>query len=80
MAQTTSSATKVRSISATPTQLVTPGSVGRLDSMHHALKMGDQNIGVLQQNLTGIYNVVGTLEQKMHNLSQNGTAQLIKYS
>ena len=48
--------------------------------MHHALNMGDQNIGVLQQTLTGFCNVVGTLEQKMHYLSQHDTAQSIKDS
>ena len=35
---------------------------------------------VLQQTLTGICNVVVTLEQKMYHFSQNGTAQLIKVS
>ena len=80
MAQATSAAAKVGSISATLTQLVNPGAGGRLYSMHHALNMGDQNIGVLQQTLTGLCNVVGTLEHKIHYLSQNGTAQLIKYS
>ena len=60
------------------TQLVTPGSGGRLDFMHHALNMGYQNIGVLQQTLTGFCNVVVTLEHKMHHLSYNGTAQLIE--
>ena len=45
--------------------------------MHQDLNMGDQNIGVLQHKLTGICNVVGTLEQNMHTLSKNGTAQLI---
>ena len=42
--------------------------------------MGEQNIGVLQHTFTGLFNVVGTLEQKIHHLSQNGTAQLIKVS
>ena len=67
-------------MSATLTQLVTPGSGGRLDSMHHYLNMGDQNIGVLQQTLTVLCNIVGTLEHKMYHLSQNGTARLIKGS
>ena len=48
--------------------------------MHHALNMGDQNIRVLQQTLTLLCNIVGTLEQKMYHLSQNGTAWLIKGS
>ena len=48
--------------------------------MHHALNMIDQNIGVLQHNLTGLFNVVGNLEEKMYYLSQNDTDQLIKYS
>ena len=48
--------------------------------MHHAQNMVDQNIGVLQQTLAGLCNVVGTLEQKMHYLFQNNTAQSIKYS
>ena len=46
--------------------------------MHHALNMGKQNIGLLQQNLTGLCNVVGTLEQKMHYLSQHDTADSIE--
>ena len=48
--------------------------------MHNALNMGDQNIGVLQQTLTVLCNVVGTLEHKMHYLSQHETDQLIKDS
>ena len=48
--------------------------------MHHALNMRDKNIGVLQQTLTGLCNIVGTLEHKMHYLSQNGTAKLIRDS
>ena len=80
MAQAPSAASKVGYISATLTQLVTPGSGICLDSMHHALNMGDHNIGVLQQTLTGICNVFGTLEQKMHHLYQIGTAQLINGS
>ena len=48
--------------------------------MHHTINMVDQNIGLLQQNLTVICNVVGTLEQKMHHLYQNGTDWLIKGS
>ena len=42
--------------------------------------MEDQNIGVLYQTLTGICDVVETLEQKMHHLSQNGAAHLIRGS
>ena len=61
-------------------QHVTPVVEVRLYAMHHALNMGYQNIVVLQQNLTGLCNLVGTLEQKMHNLYQNGTAQSIKDS
>ena len=64
MEQSTSSATKVGSISATLTQLVTTGARGRLYSMHHSLNMGYQNIGLLKQNLTGLCNVFGTLDQK----------------
>ena len=48
MAQETSAASKVGSISATLTQLVTPGAGGLLDSMNHAINTGDQKIGVLQ--------------------------------
>ena len=80
MTQETSASAKVVSIYSTLTQLVTTGAGGSLDYMHHALNMGDQNIGVLQRTLTDLGNVVGTLEQKMHHLSQNGTAQLIKDS
>ena len=54
----------------TITQIVTPGPGDHLDAMHQALNMGYQKIEFLQQTLTGICNVVGTLEQKMHNLSQ----------
>ena len=78
MAQATLEAAKFGSISATLTQLVTPGAGGCLNYMHHALKMGYNNIGVLQQTLTELFNVVGTLEQKMHYMSQNGTYQSIK--
>ena len=78
MAQAESASAKVGLFSATMTQLVTPGSGFCLDSTYHALNMGDHNIGMLQQTLTGLCNVVGTLDQKMHHLSQNGTAQLIK--
>ena len=39
--------------------------------------MGDQNIGVLQQTLTVLCDVVGTLEQIMYHLSHNVTDQLI---
>ena len=42
--------------------------------------MGDQNIGVLQQTLTVLCDVVGNLEDKMHHLFHNGTAQLIGVS
>ena len=42
--------------------------------------MGDQNIEVLQQTLTGLCNVVGTLEKKIHNLSHNDTAQFTRIS
>ena len=62
MAQATSTASKVGSVFETLTQLLTPGSGGRLDSMHHALNMGYQNVGVLQQTFTGLCNVVVTLE------------------
>ena len=61
MAQATSIAAKVGSISATLTQLITTGAGGCLKSMHHALNMVDKNIGVLQQTLTGLWNLVGTL-------------------
>ena len=54
MLQASSTAAKVGSVSVTPTQLLTPGAGGCLDSMHHALNMEDQNIGVLQQTLTGL--------------------------
>ena len=67
-------------MSVTLTQLITHGSGGRLDPMYHTINMGDQNIGVRQHTLTGLFNVVGTLEQKIHHLSQNGTAQLINGS
>ena len=58
MKQATSATTKVGSISATLTQLVTPGAGGHLDSIYHDLNMGDQNIGLLQHTLTGLCNVV----------------------
>ena len=58
MSETMSAADKVGFISGTLTQLVTPGAGGCLYSMHHALNMGDQNIGVLQHALTGLLNVV----------------------
>ena len=54
MAQAFSTAEKVVSVSVNLTQLLTPVSGGRLDSMHHALNMVDQNIVVLQQTLTGL--------------------------
>ena len=74
IAQETSKSAKVGSVSATLTQLLTPGAGGRLDSMYHAINMGDQNIGVLQHNLTGLCNIVGTLDHKMHYLTQHDTA------
>ena len=80
MAQATLTAAKLVSVSATLTQILTPGAGGHLSSMHSALNMGYQNIGVLKQTLTGLCNVVGTLDQKMHYLSQHDTAQLIKDS
>ena len=80
IAQTTSTVYKVGSISATFTQLLPKGSGGRIDSMHNALNMGDQNIGMLQLNLTVLCNVVETLEHKMNYLSQHETDQLIKDS
>ena len=61
-------------------QLLTPGAGGRLESMYHALNMGDQNIGVLQQTFNGLCKVVGTFEQKMHYMSQHYTSQSIKDS
>ena len=80
MAQATSKSAKVESVSATLTQLLTPGAGGRIISMHHALNMRDQNIGVLQQTLTGLCNLVGTSEQTMHYLYQHDAAHLIKDS
>ena len=80
MTQAMSTAAKVGSVSMTLTQILTPGSGGRLDSMHHDLNMGDQNIGVLQQTLTGLCNLVGTSEQTMHYLYQHDAAHLIKDS
>ena len=62
------------------TQFFTTGAGGCLDAVHQALNMGDQNIGVLQQTLTGICNLVGTLEQNMHHVSHNGKDQLIRGS
>ena len=47
MAQATSTAAKVGSVSATLTQLLTPGSEVCLDSMHHDVNMEDHNIGLL---------------------------------
>ena len=64
MAQATSADAKVGSVFASLTKLITPGVGGRLDAMNQSLNMGDQNIGVLQQTLTGLCNLVGTLEQK----------------
>ena len=79
MEQAKSTASKVGSFSDTLTQLLAPGAGGHLESINYALNMGDQNIGLLQHNLTGFYNVVGTLEHNMHYLSQHDTAQSIKY-
>ena len=73
MGQATSAAAKVGSMYETLTQLITLGSGGRIDSMHQDLNMGDQNIGVLQQTLTSLFNLVGDLGQKINHLSQNGT-------
>ena len=53
MVQAMSEAAKVRYISATLTQRVTLGAGRCLDSMHRALNMGDQNIGVLKKS-TGL--------------------------
>ena len=80
MSQATSTAANVGSVYATLTQLLTPGAVVRLNSMHHDMNMGDKNIGVLKNNLTGLCNVVGTLEHKIHYMSKNYTAQSIKES
>ena len=80
IAQATSIAAKLGSVSATLTQLLPPVSGGHIGSMHHALNIGDQNIGVLQHTLTGLCNVVGTFKQKMHYLSQHNTAHLTKDS
>ena len=74
MAQEKSESTKVEYVSDTLTQPITPGLGGRLDDMHHALNMGDQNIDFLQHTLTGLCSVVRNLEHKMHHLSKNGTA------
>ena len=68
MAQATSTYAKVGSVSTTMNQLVTPGSGFRLYCMYHALNMGDQNIGLLQQTFTGLCNIVVTFYQKMHYL------------
>ena len=54
MAQVTLAASRVGSVSVTLTQFVTPVSDGRLYAMHHPMNLGDQNIGVLQQTLTGL--------------------------
>ena len=80
MAQATAAAAKVVSVSATMAQLVTPVLGGRLYAMNNALNMGDQNIGFLQQTLTVLCNAAGTLDQKVHHMYYNGTAQLIKGS
>ena len=58
MSQSKSTSAKVVTVSANLTQLLTPGAGGSLDSMHHALNMGDQNIGVLQHIFTGLCNIV----------------------
>ena len=73
MAQTTSASSKVGYVSASLTQMVNPGTRQRLDTMHQALNMLDQNVGVLQQTLNRIFHAIGIMEQKMHNISQNGT-------
>ena len=78
MTQATSEDSKVGSVCTSLTQLINHGSERRLYAMHQELNMEDQNIGVLQQKLTGICNGFGTLEQKMHHLSQSGTDQLIR--
>ena len=62
MSQATSSSAQVGSMSASLNQPVTLRAGGRLYVMHQYLNAGDQNIGVLQQNLTEICNVAGTLE------------------
>ena len=80
IALATSAPANVGYRSMTLNQQVTPGSCGHLYSMHHTLNMGDQSIGVFQHNLTGLCSLVGTFEKRTHNLSQNGTAQLIKVS
>ena len=80
MAQTTSADAQVGYMSASLTQLVTPGSGECLYVMHQYQNAGDLNIGVLHKKLTGLCNVVGTLEQKMHHLSQNDTDQFIRSS
>ena len=80
IAQATSTAAKVESFSATLTKLLTPVSGGLLDSMHHALKIVDRNIGMLQKTLTGLCKVFGNLEQKIHYLSQHEKSQSIKDS
>ena len=80
MEQEISAAARVGSLYSSMTQLVTPKSGGCLDDIHQALNMGYQNIGGLQKALTGLCNVVGTLEQKMYHMSQNGIYQLIRGS
>ena len=69
MVQATSAADQVGSVSVSLTQLVTNGAGGRLDVMHQPLNVGDQNIGILQQTLTGLCSLVGSLGQKMNHLS-----------
>ena len=54
MVQATSTAANIGYVYETLTQLLPPGAGGYLNSMHHALKMGDQNIGLMQQTLTGL--------------------------
>ena len=54
MAQVMSTTAKFGSVSATFTQIITPGAGGRLDSIHCSLNMVDQNIGVLQHNFTSL--------------------------
>ena len=80
MAHVTPIAAKVGSVSATLTQLLTPGEGGCLYSMYHALNMEYQNIGVLEHSLTGLCNAVGNLEQNMNYLYQYYTYHSIKDS
>ena len=47
MEKATLASSKVGSISVTLAQLVTPVEIYHFDYMHHAINMGNQNIGVL---------------------------------